>query len=237
MCLACRAAPLPGRASPLCDACTVAARQTVPRPLWLFDSVLLRTALAQVNLAAVPAIVRAASGLSQVDLAAIAGWSRGALGLYERGQRGAVFDIRMVLQFADAVGMPRDALLPLILGDANASLVANREDEIGVDVDRRSLGGLTAGLAAAAMLPGMTAPPRVSVSHVKYLQACVDGLYNRDQAIGGGALSPPGARSYAAPRSLAGSRNATARPMRWNLRSLCLARAPRTKRSVLAQSR
>jgi hypothetical protein len=37
-------------------------------PLWLFDSPLLRRALAQLNVPAVPAIVRAACGLSQRDL-------------------------------------------------------------------------------------------------------------------------------------------------------------------------
>jgi len=46
-----------------------AAREMASRPLWLFDSLLLREALAEVNLAAVPAIVRAACGLSQRDLA------------------------------------------------------------------------------------------------------------------------------------------------------------------------
>jgi hypothetical protein len=169
-CPACRAPRLPGRASPLCAACTHAARQTVPRPLWLFDSPLLRSALAQVNLPAVPAIIRAASGLSQSDLAVIAGWSRSALGLYEHGQRGAVFDIRVVLQFADAVGMPREALLPLVLGDADAGLAAcSAADETGVDVDRRSFGGLAAGAAVAAMLPATTVPARVTTSH------CADG--------------------------------------------------------------
>jgi hypothetical protein len=188
-CPACRAARLPGRGSPLCAACAKAARQIVPRPLWLFDSALLRTALAQVNLPAVPAIIRAASGLSQSDLAAIAGWSRSALGLYEHGQRGAVFDIRVVLRFADAVDMPREALLPLVLGDADAGLTAcSPADELGADVDRRSFGGLTAGVAVAAMLPGTTVPSQVTASHIKYLQACVDSLYSRDQAIGGAAL-------------------------------------------------
>ena len=87
------------------------------RPLWVFDSLLLREALAQVNLAAVPAIVRAACGLSQRDLAAIVGWSPAALSYYERGVRDGMFDIRTVLQFADAVGMPRAALLPLVFAD------------------------------------------------------------------------------------------------------------------------
>jgi hypothetical protein len=201
-CPACRTARLAVRGGPLCPACTQRARQTVPRPLWLFDSPLLRTALAQVNLGAVPAIVRAASGLSQSDLAAIVGWGRGALILYERGQRGAVFDIRLVLQFADAVDMPREALLPLVLGDAGAELTVEPgadgtgTDGLGVDVDRRSFGSLAAGFAVAAVLPEPTVPAQVTTSHVSYLQACVESLYTRDRAIGGGSLLRPAMRVW-----------------------------------------
>jgi hypothetical protein len=206
VCPACRTARLAVRA-PLCPGCTQGARQTVSRPLWLFDSQLLRTALAQVNLGAVPAIVRAASGLSQSDLAAIVGWGRGALGLYERGQRGAVFDVRLVLQFADAVDMPREALLPLVLGDAGAELAADcGADETGADVDRRSFGGLTVGVAVAAVLPEPTIPSRVTASHISYLQACVDSLYNRDRVVGGGGLLRPALRVWSrAKRMLEGS--------------------------------
>ena len=117
-----RAAPgvLARRGDPLCPTCVKAAREMASRPLWVFDSLLLREALAQVNLAAVPAIVRAACGLSQRDLAAIVGWSPAALSYYERGVRDGMFDIRTVLQFADAVGMPRAALLPLVSADPDA---------------------------------------------------------------------------------------------------------------------
>jgi transcriptional regulator with XRE-family HTH domain len=119
----------------LCPACTQAAQKTVSWPLWLFDSPLLRRALAQLNVPAVPAIVRAACGLSQRDLAGIVGWSPAALSYYERGQRDAVFDIRAVLQFADALGMPRAALLPLILADPDAGLAAGAGSGTGMDVD------------------------------------------------------------------------------------------------------
>jgi hypothetical protein len=153
--------------------------------------------LAQVNLGAVPAIIRAACGLSQTDLAAIVGWSRGALGLYERGQRGAVFDVRLMLQFADAVDMPREALLPLVLGDVHAELVVDfGVDETGADVDRRSFGGLTAGVAVAAILPEPTIPSRVTGAHIRYLQASVNSLYGRDQAIGGARLLRSGVRQW-----------------------------------------
>ena len=119
-CPACRTGVLARRGDPLCPTCVKAAREMASRPLWVFDSLLLREALAQVNLAAVPAIVRAACGLSQRDLAAIVGWSPAALSYYERGVRDGMFDIRTVLQFADAVGMPRAALLPLVSADPDA---------------------------------------------------------------------------------------------------------------------
>src|ERR1035441_3227664 len=99
-----------------------ASREMTPRPLWLFDSPLLRQALAQMNMPGVPAIVRAACGLSQRDLAAIVGWSPAALSYYERGVRDGMFDIRTALQFADAVGMPRAALLPLVFADRVSEL-------------------------------------------------------------------------------------------------------------------
>ena len=99
-CPACRTGVLARRGGdPLCPTCMKAAREMPPRPSWLFDSPLLRQALAQVNLPAVPAIVRAACGLSQRDLAAMAGWSQAALSYYERGVRDGMYDIRTALQF------------------------------------------------------------------------------------------------------------------------------------------
>jgi hypothetical protein len=61
-------------------------------------------------------------------------------------------------------------------------------EETGVDVDRRSFGGLVAGALAGAMLPEITVPPRVTSAHVRYLRTCVDNLYSRDLTVGGGAL-------------------------------------------------
>ena len=165
-----------------------AAREMPSRPLWLFDSPLLRQALAQVDLPAVLAILRAACGLSQRDLAAIVGWSPAALGYYERGMRDGMFDIRTMLQFADAVGMPRAALLPLVCADPDASLAAGTEDEMGTELSRREFGGRAAAAGAAAVLPPLSVPRGVTSSHVRYWQACTDALYARDRAVGGTVL-------------------------------------------------
>jgi DNA-binding XRE family transcriptional regulator len=157
------------RGDPLCPTCVKAAREMAARPLWVFDSLLLREALAQVNLAAVPAIVRAACGLSQRDLAAIVGWSPAALSYYERGARDGMFDIRTALHFADAVGMPRTALLPLVFADAAAGPAAS---------------------------PPVVVPRSVNGSHARYWQACTDVLYMRDRAVGGTALLSPALQQW-----------------------------------------
>jgi DNA-binding XRE family transcriptional regulator len=153
------------------------------RPLWLFDSPLLRQALSQVNLAAVPAIVRAACGLSQRDLAAIVGWNPATLSYYERGQRDGMFDIRTVLQFADAFGMPRGALLPLVFSDVAVGQMADTEYEMSVKLSRRGSGSLV-----ATASPSVSVPQIVSGSYVRYWHACTDVLYIRDRAVGGTAL-------------------------------------------------
>ena len=196
-CPACRTAQPSRLGDPLCPACTDAARQTVPHPLWPFDSPLMRRVLAEVNVPAVVAVFRAATGLPQSDLAAMVGWSRAALGLYEHGQRGAVFDIRVLLGFADAVAMPREALLPLVLGDTDAApQTEGAASEIGTDVDRRSFGGLAAGAALAVMLPEAAVPSRATASHVKYLQASLNNLWAQDGTVGSGALLRPALRQW-----------------------------------------
>ncbi|MBV9449004.1 MAG: helix-turn-helix domain-containing protein [Streptosporangiaceae bacterium] len=149
------------------------------------------------NAPAVVAGFRAATGLSQTDVGALAGWSGAALGYYERGRRSTVFDIRVLLGFADAVAMPREALLPLVLGDTDVALSADSAaSESGVDVDRRSFGGLAAGAALAAMLPEAAAPSRVTASHIKYLQASADTLHAQDHMVGGSALLRPALRQW-----------------------------------------
>lgn len=188
-CPACRTGLLARRGDPLCVTCMKAAREMTPRPLWLFDSPLLRQVLAEVNLPGVPAIVRAACGLSQRDLATVVGWSPAVLSYYERGARDGLFDIRTALQFADAVGMPREALLPLVLADPDAGPVAG--DGMGIDPNRRGSGGLAAAAGAAVVLSPASVPRTVSISHVRYWRACTDVLYAQGHAVGGTVLLAP----------------------------------------------
>ena len=183
-CPACRTGVLARRGDPLCLTCMKASREMATRPLWLFDSLLLRETLAQVNLSAVPAIVRAACGLSQRDLAAMAGWSPAALSYYERGVRDGMFDIRTVLQFADAVGMPRAALLPLVSGDPDVG----RSADTSMELSRRDLDDPSAPARVADVVPTVSVPRKVTSSHVRYWRACTDVLYARDRAVGGTVL-------------------------------------------------
>jgi hypothetical protein len=136
--------------------------------LWVLDSPLLRRVLAEVNVPAVVAVVRGACGLSQRDMAEVAGWSRAALSYYERGRREAVFDVRALLQFADAVGMPRPALLALVLADPGAGG-----------------GGWGAGLGPVA---GTGVPGE---SRLRYWQACTGTLHRRIRQAGGTTLLRP----------------------------------------------
>ena len=181
-CPACRTGILARRGDPLCPTCGKAAREMPARPLWVFDSLLLREALAQVNLAAVPAIVRAACGLSQRDLATIVGWNPATLSYYERGQRDGMFDVRTVLQFADALGMPR-ALLSLVFADIGAGQAGSTGCGVSVELSR----GGPASLEAAAS-PLASVPQSASGSQARYWQACTAALYIRDRAVGGTAL-------------------------------------------------
>lgn len=167
MCPACRGGQFARRGDPLCPACARAALEVAPSPLWALDSPLLRNALAEVNVPAMVAIVRAACGLSQREMAEVVGWSPAVLSYYERGRRDAVFDVRVMLQFADGVGMPRAALLALVLADPDASGADN--------------------WPALDCAPGI-ALRRVTAGRLRYWQACTDALYERDRRAGGTAL-------------------------------------------------
>jgi transcriptional regulator with XRE-family HTH domain len=160
------------------------------QPTWLFDSPLLRQALAEVNLPAVPAIVRAACGVPQRDIAAMAGWNQATLSYYERGLRDGMYDIRTALHFADVVGMPRAALLPLVLADADVAIITDAGDGAGMELSRRGFGGLAAATSLSAALGATTAPRRATSSHVRYWRACADTLYARDRSVGGNVLLP-----------------------------------------------
>lgn len=207
VCQSCRLTPLSRYSSdPLCAACSRASRGGgTPVPVWLWDSPPMRRALAGLDVGAAVAILRAATGLSQLDLANLVdGWSQSTVSLIERGFRDNLYDMRELLRFADAVGMPRRALLPLILGDPDAMLGGDNGLELagGLDVDRRSFNAMAAGLTVGAALPATRVPARIDMAHVRYLQACLNQIRNHYQAAGGGAALNEALRQFVWARTM-----------------------------------
>lgn len=83
---------------------------------WVWDTVLMRNALARLDFPAMLVIYRSTTRLSRRELGERTGLSESTIWYYEAGQRQGIYDIRQLLQFADSVRMPRPALLPVILG-------------------------------------------------------------------------------------------------------------------------
>ncbi|MEU5882874.1 helix-turn-helix transcriptional regulator [Spirillospora sp. NPDC047279] len=193
VCVACRMTRL-SRYNPdsLCEACQRAACDSTDiAPTWLWDSATLRAALARADIPAVIALLRAASGLSQDDLGFLVGKTQSTISLAERGQRGTFFHVHELLAFVDAVGMPRTALAPLILGRADATLDEATSDQMtppGDAVDRREFHGLAVGLLTMVALPAAPPPARVDIAHIRHLQAAIQGLRDRGRIVGGRAI-------------------------------------------------
>jgi hypothetical protein len=57
-----------------------------------------------------------------------------------------------------------------------------------MELSRREFGGLAAAAGLAAAPPPASVPRTVSMSHIRYWQACTDVLYVRDRAVGGTVL-------------------------------------------------
>lgn len=164
-------------------------------PQWLWDSAPLRRALAEMNLGAVLAIVRASAGLSQLELGAMLGWDQTRVQRIEKGTRDSIYDIRKLLEVTDALDMPRHALAPLVLGTPDAAF-----EEDDVDLSRRQFGEVLAGTAIAGLAGGgldkIQVPDKVDRAHLRYLRATVDRLYEKDQMVGGGAIAQGALRQF-----------------------------------------
>jgi hypothetical protein len=87
---------------------------------WVWDTGPMRDALARLDFRAVLVIYRSAAGVSRRELGERTGVSESAIWYWEAGERQGIYDIRQLLQFADALQVPRPALLPVILGQPRA---------------------------------------------------------------------------------------------------------------------
>lgn len=207
ICVACRVAVLSRyNSDPVCAGCARAARAaTGAVPAWVWDSAPLRAALARLDLAAFAVLARKASRLSLGRLGALVAGGRSAalMSMIEHGQRDTLYDIRKLLVFTDALGMPRVALAPLILGDPDGTLdgddVAALWGVDTMDLSRRGFTALTGGLGMAAVLP---VPERVDLAHVRYLQQALVRLRDQDDVVGGGGVLPQCLRLFARARRM-----------------------------------
>jgi hypothetical protein len=162
----------------------------------LWDSEPLRQALSSRNLSAALTIIRSAAGMSQLDFATVLGWSPSTVSRVESGQRDTLYDIRALLEFVDALDMPRETLIPIITGGDHTHSGLRQEEVSDMNMDRRELGSTLLGLAAAAGLSHMQVPAKADAAHVRYFSASVDQLYAQDQSVGGGALTRDGLKLY-----------------------------------------
>ncbi|MGI9002506.1 MAG: hypothetical protein ACR2GH_12680 [Pseudonocardia sp.] len=210
-CVGCRVTVLSRyNPDPVCSGCVRAAREASGIvPTWVWDSAPLRAALARVDLAAFAAFVRRASRLSLAELGALVGegWSKSLMSLIERGSRDTLYDLRKLLAFVDAVGMPRTALVPLLLGDPDATLEAEEIAALwGVDtveLSRRGFSTMSAGLVTAAVVPAvLPVPERVDRAHVRYLQAALVRVRDQDDVVGGCGVLPQCLRLFTRARRM-----------------------------------
>lgn len=206
ICPACRFAWLSRyNPDPLCGPCLVAARGAAGiTPRWMWDSAPLREALARADMPAVLAILRGASGLSQLEFGSLLGWTQSVVTKIERHRRRTFHDIHEILRVCDLLDIPREALLPLILGRADATLESDEEVDFwgvdaAVDLDRREFHVMASGLAVGALIPP---PEHVDRAHVRYLQAVLEQLRGQDSSVGGASLLQQALRCFTRARTM-----------------------------------
>lgn len=205
VCAVCRSTVLSRyNAGSLCGTCERGARETagiVPTHVW--DSELLRDALARMDLPAVVAILRSAVGLSQLELGNLLGWSQAMVALTEAGARESIYDIRVLFRLIDALDMPKKALEPLFTGRVTLGGDNDVSDLTGeIDVERRDFNTMAAGLLASALVQHVTVPDRVDPAHIRYLRATIDRIAARDQSMGGGAVLTQALRQFSRARRM-----------------------------------
>ncbi|MFI6517566.1 helix-turn-helix transcriptional regulator [Spirillospora sp. NPDC050679] len=202
LCHGCRTTLLASdnRAS-LCGPCQRAACGEKGRaPEWLWDSEPFRNALARQDLGAALAVFRSAAGLTQEQMAEVVpGWTRLRVTRIESGERNSLLNIRDLLAWADAIGMPRNALAPLIMGTPDTTW----PDPLFMEetVDRRTFNASALALAASALAP-VAPPERVGAGHLHLLERSLEQLYVQDWTIGGGSVLRNAMRLFAQTRTM-----------------------------------
>jgi hypothetical protein len=89
VCRICRAPLSRYNSESVCADCARQIAVTPRFPLWLWDSLPLRRAFAEVDLGAALTIIRTGPGLSQLEFATLLGWTQSAVARAEIGQAAA----------------------------------------------------------------------------------------------------------------------------------------------------
>ncbi len=138
------------------------------------------------------ALIRKAAGLSQANFGVLLHWDRSHTGRVERDEVGTLYDCREMTRVADLLGVPRRALLPVLLGSDEVGTIEDT-DEGDQDVDRRQFGLTMFGTAIAAATPfpaAASASTRMTIGddHITYLTQVTDRLFEHDAEHGSGGL-------------------------------------------------
>ncbi|MBF6097813.1 helix-turn-helix domain-containing protein [Nocardia cyriacigeorgica] len=146
------------------------------------------------------ALVRQRMGLSQADFGRLLHWDRTHTGRVERGEVGTIYDLRELCRAADALGIPRTALTPLLLGTADPGTIGSG-DEGAEDVNRRQF-GLATTVALTATADTTSGPIKVGTPHITYLQNLTRRLWEHDNRFGGGGIARYAFEQYRLARKL-----------------------------------
>ncbi|TLF82571.1 helix-turn-helix domain-containing protein [Nocardia cyriacigeorgica] len=149
------------------------------------------------------ALVRRQLGLSQADFGDLLHWERTHVGRVERCEVGTIFDLRELTRATDALGIPRTALLPLLLGTAGPGTIENN-DEGAEDMDRRQFGRTATITALALTATGAAAsdPVKVGSPHITQIQNITRRLWEHDNQFGAGDIAQFAYQQYRRARHL-----------------------------------
>ncbi|MBF6290000.1 helix-turn-helix domain-containing protein [Nocardia cyriacigeorgica] len=164
-------------------------------PVFAWDTPEFRSALATGRPGRALTLVRKAAGLTQAGFGELMHWNRTHVGRIERDEVATLHDVYQLGRAADALGIPRLALLPALLQTPDVGNIEITDYE-GADVDRRQFGQVSALILGAALTAtaapanaAAPAPPRrIGSDHVRHFAATAERLWAHDNDFGSGGM-------------------------------------------------